>query len=233
MNILITYAESKVSTELRNRLADVGRPFFIPFNKLVMQDISESDNQVIDSSKYLLVTSNFVANMIKNGYININRDSIVIALKAKIATTIHQAISNQIVVANDANEMKVIDGLRADDLLKATLFLRGNRSLIDDSQLKIHQLIVYRNEWNQKNQLAVMKQLGTRNYQKVLVTSPSNFRRLIDTKLSFINDAEYYTLGKATQDLIRDVLDVDAYCATGPRRLEDAVNQMCDDLINH
>ncbi|GAY73633.1 hypothetical protein [Lentilactobacillus kosonis] len=134
-------------------------------------------------------------------------------------------------MAKDADEMKIIASLKANNLLKTTVFLRGNKSLIDDSDININQVIVYRNEWSRADRLAVMKQLGTRDYQKILVTSPSNFRRLIGTDLSFINSAEYYTLGKATQKVIKDVLGSNAYCAKGSKRLEDAIYKIYDDSL--
>ena len=225
MSFLITYPENKVEKKLREKLSQITQVFYCPLRKLQSISLDNKSLKEIRRADYFVITSPFAARAYNQKIQALNTKAKVVVLSKKMAAKLKKEKS-QVLIAKFENQNGVNNLLKNIISDQDVIWLSGNLSAKNDSMPKgVKKVKIYENVWNEKLESRILEKISNQNINRILVTSPSSFKRLrkIEKKLPkvFLSPT-YYTLGKHTASIIRK----DFVKVISPENLHNVLNQM-------
>ncbi|PJM72489.1 hypothetical protein CS006_10215 [Bifidobacterium primatium] len=217
MTVLITYPQDHIDEALRRRLDDAARPaggvVYCPLRKLHATVPNESDLRTIASSDYLIITSNFALALYLEHYRHLNWLATVVVLSRKMATQAERYGLPHVLTPDEENQRGLARLLVT--LPRARMAMLGGDLRVPHDHIpeEIPRIRIYENMWNDELEQSAVATIAAgagadRPIDRILVTSPSSYRRLraiIEKKPdSFAPTPTYYALGPSTADIIRE-----------------------------
>ncbi|MFD1125069.1 uroporphyrinogen-III synthase [Lentilactobacillus raoultii] len=205
IQFLITYPKEKIEPALRARLNQVTTPIYCPLRQLRAIALTEYDRWLIRQADSFLITSQFALTVYLKNLRRLNATAGLLVLSQKMATRLKAAGMTNVTVSLAENQRSLVSILQAST--NRIVALSGNLKAGSRSLPKsVQRVKVYENTWNEAAQESARQLLVAKQINRILVTSPSSYRRLkkIEFQLptNFVAPT-YYTLGAQTAQLIR------------------------------
>ncbi len=216
MAVLITYPEDKFDAEMLAGL-DKWSPLFLPLKRIEYDSLSKTDYQLIEKADYLVVTSMLAVQALVKS--DISTDKQIAVLSSKAAALLRSFHFNKLVIADVENRDSLIEKLNSEiDANSKVVFLKGNLAPDLPLNCEVHYVEVYQNVWTDQDRDKAIQKIGDADFTKVVITSPSAFYRFEEIEelipMQFMS-AKYYTLGKSTQQVMKNI-GFDAWAPAHP-----------------
>ncbi|KRK34660.1 uroporphyrinogen-III synthase [Loigolactobacillus bifermentans] len=206
MAYLLTYPQANVPVALQQQLAPF-QPVYYPLRQLTPRPLTAAEQRLIRTSECLVLTSPFGIQCYLQQLQSLNPTAALAVLSPKMAHRLRQAeVSVPIKVAPAAQQRQLYQYLRQQIPTQRVCWLQGDHHPTQPLPPAWHQVTIYTNQWPEKAQQQAQATFKSLQFQKVLVTSPLNLRRLLALKQALPNTFQtstYYTLGPSTAVLGR------------------------------
>lgn len=199
-------------------------PIYCPLRQLRAVTPTEHDCWLMRQADSFLITSQFALTVYLKNLRRLNATASLLVLSQKMAMRLKVAGMTNVTVSPAENQRSLAPILQAStDRIVA---LSGNlKAGLRSLPKSVQRVKVYENTWNEAAQESVCQLLAAKQINRILVTSPSSYRRLrkIEFQLpaSFVAPT-YYTLGAQTAQLIRQ----DHQLVEEPSQAENVLAQM-------
>lgn len=204
MTLLITYPEHKIPGLWRNRLEFWTKVIYLPLTNFHPIMLDSEQYQTISNAKNIGLTSHFAAQLFINNYRQYNRTATLQVISQKMKAQLKPYVINPIESSKQENRQSLIAKLKNTDPT-SLCWLIGNQ-LPATVKLPGKVIIIYQNCWNTKIQTKASEILRQQSINQALVTSTSNFKRLmmIKEQLNYqeFQHTQYFVLGKSTGKVI-------------------------------
>lgn len=206
MAYLLTYPQAKVPLALQQQLAPQ-QPVYYPLRQLVPRRLTATEQQLLQTSDILVLTSPFGVHCYLQQLRQLNPQATVAVLSPKMAQQLRQAgVTVPLIVAQTAQQQQLYQQLRQQAAAQKVCWLQGNHHVARQLCPSWRQVTIYTNQWPLTAQQQAQAALQAYHFQRVLVTSPLNLRRLLALKTSLptaFHNSTYYTLGPRTAEIGR------------------------------
>lgn len=206
MAYLLTYPQAKVPVALQQQLAPF-QPVYYPLRQLTPRALTATEQQLIQTSDVLALTSPFGIQCYLQQLRPLNPQAALAVLSPKMAQQLRQAgVSVPIIVAPAAQQRQLFQQLQQQVPTQQVCWLQGNHHTTQALPPAWHRVTIYTNQWPETAQQQAQATFKDLQFQKVLVTSPLNLRRLLALKPALpttFQNSTYYTLGPSTAQLGR------------------------------
>lgn len=236
MSFLVTYPQERVAPDLQAQLAAAAPTQYVPLRHLAPVVLTSADEQLIANSDVIVITSPFALTVYLERLRDLTAHAMIAVLSQKMATRLTAAGVQHWVVAPQEDQASLQGVLQGYPVEIVMTWLRGNLTVAHAmAQLpKLRMVQVYQNTWSAALTKTVAGQLSGPLINRVLVTSPVNFRRLQQVQQLVpekFGQVTYYVLGKSTLKMIQDTNQL----VIGPTQkkavLRHIIQQMCRDEV--
>jgi uroporphyrinogen-III synthase len=204
MAYLLTYPQANVPVALQQQLAPF-QPVYYPLRQLTPRPLTAAEQRLIRTSECLVLTSPFGIQCYLQQLKSLNPTAALAVLSPKMAHRLRQAeVSVPIKVAPAAQQRQLYQYLRQQIPTQRVCWLQGDHHPTQPLPPAWHQVTIYTNQWPKSAQQQAQVTFSTLQFQRILVTSPLNLRRLLVLKQALPNtflNSQYYTLGPSTAKL--------------------------------
>jgi uroporphyrinogen-III synthase len=206
MAYLLTYPQANVPVALQQQLAPF-QPVYYPLRQLTPRPLTTTEQQLIQTSDWLVLTSPFGIQCYLQQFRQLNPQAALAVLSPKMAQQLRQAgVTTPIMVAAIAKQHQLFQQLKQQVPTQKVCWLQGNHHVAQTLLPAWRQVVIYTNQWPERAQQQARLAFKPLQFQRVLVTSPLNLRRLLVLKQSLpqtFHHSTYYTLGPSTAKLGR------------------------------
>ncbi len=216
MTFLITYPQDRIDKDLQDKLTQTEETIFLPLRKLREVELATENLQRLKEASYFVVTSPFALKLYLEKIVKLNPTATVLLFSEKMGQRLSNAGLTNFKVMAVKNESDLFAHLDEDTVQK-TVFLRGNLTAQKTFPPALKQVVVYRNEWDEKMKQAAIDQLRGKQISCALVTSPSGFNRVLTIRQELPDSfkvTRFYALGEKTAQVIRQAGEVAHVVAT-------------------
>ncbi|AKP66232.1 uroporphyrinogen-III synthase [Companilactobacillus ginsenosidimutans] len=219
MATLITYPEDKFDEQMLAGL-DKWSPLFLPLKRIEYQQWTKSDYKTIDQSDCIVVTSMLAIQALLKS--DISTDKRVAVLSDKAAKLLRSFHFTNLIISDVENRQSLIKKLDDEFTSQNELvFLKSNLAADLFVNAHVNNILAYKNVWTDVDRDKALRKIGSSDFTKVLITSPSAFYRFEEIEeiipMQFMS-AKYYTLGPSTQKVMQS-LGFDAYAPAHERNV--------------
>lgn len=187
---------------MRLKLARHQDVIYFPLRILKARSISNQSLEDIQNAQHLILTSNFGIEVFSQ-LTEQNPNAQIHVISKKAANLLREkGIKNQVVVSRQENRNSLMQEI-SDIKDESVCWLIGDLAEEKLKDAPGQKIIIYENTWDEEHQGQLFKILLKNNLTKILVTSTSNAKRLIQAMemLSSTKDyqrIDYFVLGEST-----------------------------------
>ncbi len=176
MAILITYPQKKIAPVWQQRLAAIAPVIYYPFRELTFKPLTKTAQHTLQQADYVVLTSAYAAACLVEHYAQLVQQAQLIVLSTKLAQQV-AGCGQSILVAPQPHQQALVTYLEAlRQPQQKVVALVGNLT-----KLKVRAswnlLPIYQNQWSATAAQQAQTDLAPLQFDRVLVTSPSNFTR--------------------------------------------------------
>ncbi|MBD5805800.1 uroporphyrinogen-III synthase [Limosilactobacillus walteri] len=206
MAILITYPKNKIPVYWRMKLEQKDDVIYFPFRVLKAVKLTATDQQKLQESKALAITSIFGAQVFGKYLRKLNPTAPIYVLSAKIKDVLTEKVKNPIRIARAENRTALVADLKNDQVTDVC-WLIGDKAAKYYSDYYGQKIVIYTNTWDQVHEGKALKIFLKQRITSALVTSSSNFDRMYEV-MTRVDSNEYrrinyYVLGASTGSYIQ------------------------------
>lgn len=204
MTLLITYPDHKIPDLWRNRLESWTKVIYLPLTHFHPIMLDSEQYQTIANAQNIGLTSHFAAQLFVKNYRQYNHTATLQVISQKMKAQLKPYVANPIEVSKQENRQSLIDKLKNIDPT-SLCWLIGNQ-LSATVKLPGKVIVIYQNVWNEQLQTQASETLWQQSINQALVTSTSNFKRLMMVQKQLnhqeFQHTQYFVLGKSTGKVI-------------------------------
>ena len=224
MSTLITYPASSIPADLRQPLANACNPLYLPMRRLKPRRLDRETRRRVEHADIIMVTSEFALDIFLCDFAPAwlgrhPHGKLLVLSEAMAQRAAAHGVTNTLVSAEENRDglveaWRTLVNLDAEHNATAVL-LQGNLHLASHTPLPdaVFPVSIYENVWNDEDETDASQRIAAYTaingrVSRILVTSPSSYRRLraicTANDTSFIHNPVFYALGPSTATAIRE-----------------------------
>ena len=203
MALLITYSQAKIPQLYQKQLAQWTKVIYLPLIYLQPRTLTLNEIHCLQQATDIAITSNYGAYLFQTKYAHYNPTATLHVLSAKTKQKLQ--VPNAIQISDRENRAALVDQMHQINPA-TTCWLLSDRVSPSEAHLPGTPLVIYSNTWTRSLQKKALTMLSGQPIDWALVTSGSNFQRLLALQTR-LDDQDwqhtvYYVLGHKTGSVI-------------------------------